>query len=310
MEEFLKLEYPYRDKINLIDVVKEIQKFKPIIYLSIPRELDHNKLIPLGEKYFIIKDEYFKTDKINSLTDFFTEKQRVKCKVRKNQSPLDYWKKNKQEIIKKCFKKYNKINNNLLREVIYKSSKMCNNFKITVCLAVLGYFKPKRWLDISAGWGDRLITAVLSKYIEYYESTDPNLALQDGYNNIKNTFLLKDDRENYIIHPTGFLEASIKSTFDFVFSSPPFFDQEIYSNNENDSITKFNSNNSWVDNFMIPALRKCKDHLIKGGIMVIYIHNEPYLDNALLEFDRSMERIGSMYFYDHTKPRHMYVWKK
>ena len=34
-------------------------------------------------------------------------------------------------------------------------------FKITFILTILNHFKPKRWLDLSAGWGDRLIGACI-----------------------------------------------------------------------------------------------------------------------------------------------------
>ena len=59
-------------------------------------------------------------------------------------------------------------NNNLpgMRSFIYKQVKSCTNFNITMGLYILQLFKPKIYVDISSGWGDRLVMAIAYSYLE------------------------------------------------------------------------------------------------------------------------------------------------
>jgi hypothetical protein len=55
-----------------------------------------------------------------------------------------------------------------------------------MALNVLKLFRPRKWLDISAGWGDRLAAAIAYTQLsggdfEKYLGTDPNECLQGGY---------------------------------------------------------------------------------------------------------------------------------
>ena len=101
------------------------------------------------------------TGHINNITDLFTEKIRIHCKFKNHNSPYEYWNKNKKYIIQKTIEKYKKLNIYNIRDTIFYNTKLCNNFRITVCMQILHHFRPKTWLDISAGWGDRLISAIV-----------------------------------------------------------------------------------------------------------------------------------------------------
>ena len=104
--------------------------------------LDANKY---NDKYFIIVDKWQDNYELNSLTDYFTEKVRVKCKFGKHLSPLEYYQKNK-----------NKYQNDTiinLREKLFLETRFCNNFRVSIVLTILTVFKVKKYLDISAGWG-------------------------------------------------------------------------------------------------------------------------------------------------------------
>ena len=254
IEQIKKLEYPYYSleyKFNKKKYISEFNKYKPEIYNTIPKQMNLQHLSKYDDAYFLIKTNYLNEQQINNLTDYFSEKVRIKCQFLGYSSPLEYWKKNKEQIIKDCINKFNSLTVHNLREVIFTETKLCNNFRITVASAVLQYFKPKSWLDISAGWGDRLISAILNK-VELYVAADPNLELHPCYEKIINKLAEKSIRKNYQIHPTGFIEAQIvQKDFDIVFSSPPFFDLEKYSAYTYDSYTQFNTQRSWTDNFLI-----------------------------------------------------------
>ena len=307
-----KLDYPYYNKcykLNKKDVLKEIKAYKPIILHKIPKELTKYNLERYDGIYFIIKEDYLKNAVINNITDYFSEIVRVKCEFANNISPYKYWNKNKKIIIDKTKKKYGIVNVENLREIIYFNTKLCNNFRITVALAVLHHFNPKKWLDISAGWGDRLLSAIFYK-INLYVATDPNLDLHPCYDEMINTFVSNTKKKNYIIHKSGFLEAPIKeSDFDIVFSSPPFFTLEKYSSFSENSVTKYTTEADWCNYFFIPSLIKAYNHLKLGGHFILYMGGSNYVMETMHKLDRIMDYKGIIYFYE-NKPRGMYVWKK
>ena len=123
----------------------------------------------------------------------------------------------------------------------------------------------------------------------------------DTFATNKNKFILIED---------GFETAKLPNTkFDLVFSSPPFFDLEKYSNYDNDSLTKYKTEKNWCDNFLIKSIYKAYNYLEKNGHMILYIHSSPYVDKQLLELNKVMKYKGKIYFYE-NKLRGMHVWQK
>ena len=92
----------------------------------------------------------------------------------------------------------------------------CNFFKATLAASVYDLFlrnKPhKRVLDISAGWGDRLLAA-LSKNLETYLAYDPNTALQSGYKEMINEYIPDEkEKEHYDVVAAPFETAETATT--------------------------------------------------------------------------------------------------
>lgn len=312
IEKYLNLEYPYlylQYKLDKDSYLKHVKNFKPIIYDYIPEEIKKYNVEKYMDKYFIIKDIYLKTFVINSITDYFTEKIRIQCIFGENDSPKQYWRKNKKNIIQKTIDKYNKINILLIREILFQNTRFCNNFRISVALVILKLFNAKNWLDISAGWGDRLMAAILHN-IDMYVSCDPNLDLHKYYDKIIDTFA-PNQKNKFIIYKNGFIEAPIQNNikFDLVFSSPPFFTLEKYSKFDQDSITMYNDEVSWTQNFLIKSLIKSYNLLNKYGHIVLYIEGSKYLLNQIKKLNNIMNYKGIIYFFE-KKPRTMYVWQK
>jgi len=294
----MNYEYPYYNliyKLNKKHIKKIVKEFIPnIITKKILNALNYEN------KYFIIVDKWQDNYELNSLTDYFTEKVRVKCKFGKHLSPLEYYQKNKQ--------KYNKLNNIIiLREKLFYETRFCNNFRVSVVLAILKKFKVKKYLDISAGWGDRLLASLLYN-VKLYCGVDPNKDLHQYYNQMIDTFA--NNKNKFILLEDGFETAQLPNTkFDLVFSSPPFFDLEKYSNYDNDSLTKYRTEKNWCDNFLMKSIMKAYNYLEKNGHMILYIHSSSYVDKRLLELNNIMKYKGIIYFYE-NKLRGMHVWQK
>jgi len=311
------MEYPYYNKHYQLSKEKFdnlINNFTPIIHHHVPKEL-HGKFKKMNGKFYFIEENWNKNRELNDATDFFTEECRVGCKFGKHITPLEFWNKNQNNIIDIVKKEHGKLNVNYIRDIIFRDTKLCNNFRVSIAITVLNIFKAKRWLDISAGWGDRLIAAI-GYGVDFYCGVDPNDCLTNKYQTIIDTLLVEEKRNNFMVIHDGFETANIpRNDFDLVFSSPPFFDLEIYSKSEKDSMIKYNTLDKWYDDFLMVSIKKAYDHLIIGGHMVLYMGegiNTNYIHKMINDVNKFMTYLSNIYYYyPHKKfARVLFVWKK
>jgi hypothetical protein len=310
----LNLEYPYYELI-----------YTPTIsrcnYLAFKVK---NKIVSTKSGQKIIIDNWNDNLELNQLTDVFTEKCRVRCTFLNNPSPLEYWTKIKKDILAKNSKNKNDLNLKIieLREIMYKNIRLCNNFRISLVLTILKMFNAKRWLDISAGWGDRLIGAILYPSLEYYCGVDPNPCVQEGYKKILDFFFSnnKVKRNKYNLIQDGFENAKlpISKTFNLVFSSPPFFNLETYSNASSNSLLTFTTEDKWLNGFLLPSIKKASSVLEKGGHLILYQAESkktnyiPKMLEGVAKLVPELTYKGKMFYKDvgnKSNLRDFYIWK-
>lgn len=295
-------------KNEFVIMTKSLNKIHTTSKIPLLNLQDLNKY---NNVYFIIMENWERHYELNKLTDIFTEPVRVKCNFKNNISAFEFWNKNKLKIKNESIQTYNNENIVSLQEIIYKHIHLCNNFKISVCLTILKFFHVKRWLDISCGWGDRLISAILYGVEEYY-STDPNLELHLYYNKIINKLVGKPNSK-FIINKKGFeMLTPLKEHYDIVFSSPPFFDIEIYSKSKDDSYLNYSNEDEWINKFFIPSLLIASNSLMYNGHIVLYMGGSKKVMDVMHNTLTNILKLkyeGVIYFYSGML-RKMYVWKK
>ena len=138
--------------------------------------------------------------------------------------------------------------------------------------------------DPSAGWGGRILGAMsVDDRNIHYIGNDPNTEnyldeigktryeyLAEFFNNkvpgAANLFW--GHRNTYELFTTGSEIISEQERFqkykgklDFVFTSPPYFDRERYSDDDSQSFKKFNNYDSWRDGFLRPTLTTAYEYL-------------------------------------------------
>ena len=131
--------------------------------------------------------------------------------------------------------------------------------------------------DPSSGWGGRILGAMSSKKQIHYVGTDPNTDnfidevgisryeyVANFYNNEvlednqfwdsehKNTFHYFQEGSEHIGNHPDFQQY--KGKLDMVFTSPPYFDREQYSEDEEQSYKSYPQYDDWRDNFLKPTL--------------------------------------------------------
>jgi hypothetical protein len=272
----------------------EISEFPYKFYYLNPEKL-FNKALKYNPEY--IEDATYHSEEtpifgvitrannpINELTDCFSEPCRVRCRVSgssgtRSLTPLEFYQKNKYKLVKILDKQGKKLTFRNLNNLIYNSRnvKNCTLYKLTYLLSILSRFKPKRWMDLSSGWGDRALSACIAhrKYgLEEYVGNDPNICLHKYYKEIVKQFGGSLKTKFYQEKAEEFSTVGYESYFDFIFTSPPFFTFEIY-NEEQKKDKNLADIRTWLNNFLFVVLRKSYEMLSDGGNLLMYIEDKP-----------------------------------
>ena len=109
------------------------------------------------------------------------------------------------------------------------------------------------------------------------------------------------DTTKVVINNIVVEEYEPKDKFDLVFTSPPYFDTEKYSEEETQSYLKFPTYEKWLNGFLRKLVENSIDSLNKGGYFIINIANTKRattLENDFLEimksYDMSLEKTLNM----------------
>ena len=87
------------------------------------------------------------------------------------------------------------------------------------------------------------------------------------------------------------LPALAEGAAELVFSSPPFFDWERYSESRNQSFKRFPEYKLWRSNFLEPVIRESYRILKKGGHLALNVTNGNRLPSAV-DVGEAAEAIG------------------
>lgn len=133
-----------------------------------------------------------------------------------------------------------------------------------------------RILDTSAGFGSRMSAALLTN--NYYIGIDPNTPLMKKLNEYGQ--FLKENKLtdcDFKLFCKGSEEhiPMLDGKIDLMFTSPPYFDLEIYTDEETQSINYGNYEN-WTKYFAEPTIKNIFKYLKVGGYAMINIKNMTY----------------------------------
>jgi len=287
-----------------------------------------------GKKYpkvILFKDSDY--DKIDIITNWFTEDARVQGifttsdrKYRKNL--LEGWKDSAEKIVALSYNyainhRMN-LNTRALNEGIYLSRiPSCTTFKISVAIVINNIFKSGITFDPFAGWGDRALGAMMSDTCYRYVGNDPNSRLWSGYEKIKRFVEENFEGKEVIFARTPIEDFLYESYFekeedrpDLIFSGPPYFDYEIYSDEETQSHIKHNTPEKWQQ-WLNENTKKAFEYLKDDCYLVYYLGNcgDIKIPKNLIEYMKQNVK-NSEYkgvipiTKDDGRPLFCYVWKK
>jgi hypothetical protein len=154
-------------------------------------------------------------------------------------------------------------------------------FKSTTAKYLYKKYKATSVLDPTAGWGGRMLGAWALGI--NYTGIDTNVEMTPAYNdmmtflNDQNAFgnsLFEEERGNLNMIWQSCLDVDFsKIDYDFVLTSPPYVNLEIYEH-----MKEWDNDRAFYEGFFIPLWQKCVDNIKKGGHVCFNISPKMYAD--------------------------------
>ena len=269
--------YSYEEKCGYALKIKDI-KFETI-------EEEMNKLIELRENIKLLPERCLLG---NSIIDYFTFIERLETKGKYNANfydflyNIEYFKTKKfiQTILvfykdKKYKNNELKFNENIIK--IYKETyNICissiNIMKPLNCMEIYLNYKAQRILNFCAGWGGSLVAACALNLPVYY-GIEINTNLKPAYEKMTKYLATKCITKMDIYFCDALNIDYTKLDYDCVFSSPPYYNKEKYSNNN-----YYKTKKQMNEEFYTPIFKKTFDGLKNNGYYIINICREVYID--------------------------------
>lgn len=137
-------------------------------------------------------------------------------------------------------------------------------FKASQAKYIYKKFNATHVLDPCAGWGGRALGALNINYT----GIDTNLNLKPGYD----AMIIDGDMNNVDMIWKSCLDVDFHDIdYDFVLTSPPYENIELYSN-----MSPFKNDDDFYLNFLIPLLDKCRKNIKRNGLVAFNISPQMY----------------------------------
>ena len=276
-----------RGKIE--DIQNAFYKYKYKIYSpfvhanDVDRELIHRLTESERYKYDYSKEYtlgYFpQYTQANIISNHFAEGERLECEVINKETPNFLWR--EEHGVSRLMDTMRRIGVKNMNEANFRSffahaGQIASQFNVNTAKNIYNTAKGDIIFDISCGWGDRLTGFYLSEKETYY-GTDPNLNMFEIYKKMCLTYekwlgcenpKFVEGKNYFEIHgkknvriyslPAEDVNYDELPDIDLTFSSPPYFNKELYGKNsatqDNQSWSRYSSGDAWLNEFLYKIL--------------------------------------------------------
>ncbi len=142
-------------------------------------------------------------------------------------------------------------------------------FKCSTAKYLYTKFGAKKVLDMTAGWGGRMIGAYAHDID--YTGIDTNIELKPVYETMMTELSGHSKSKCNMIWDSWKNVDFSKIEFDMMLTSPPYFNKEVYEH-----MTPFGSKDEYYKDFLIPMIETALKYIQKGGWVCININPEFY----------------------------------
>ena len=126
--------------------------------------------------------------------------------------------------------------------------------------------------DFSSRFGGRILGAASSTKVSRYIGTDPNTVTFNNQKKLKAVIQSALPDFKIGLHNLPSEEATLPTgLIDLAFSSPPYFDLEVYTEEATQSVVKFPKYLDWLEGYVRPTLTNIHNSLKSNGLLALNI---------------------------------------
>jgi hypothetical protein len=179
------------------------------------------------------------------------------------------------------------------------------NFAPMRAKAIFEKYTPKNGIvyDFSSGFGGRMLGALTSKNNYKYIGVDPS---SESFNNlnflgekIESALGKKNLFEIYRIGSEDYIGE--KSSIDFAFSSPPYFNLEKYTDEETQCYNKYKDVDTWFNQYVVQTIKNIHIMLKSDGIYAVNISDFNLAKGNVFNFVRKWIEISEKIGFDNIE---------
>jgi tRNA1(Val) A37 N6-methylase TrmN6 len=280
-------------------------------------ENEMNKLIEIATEPFAVYTISSRSQLGNNVVDYFTFIERLETRGKYDVNYFEFIKNieefKKKKFIQNMLKYYEEVKNKNNTKNKYKVLKEVYN----ICISAINILRPLNWIEVykkygtqkalnfCTGWGGSAVAAAalnLKEFngIEINTNLEPRYAEMLSYLRTKCATKLNIHSQDALTFDYSTIE------YDTVFTSPPYYFIQKYSNN-----TKYASKKEMDEKFYKPVFTLTYNGLKPGGNYLINVCKEVY-DNVLINLFGPAHEIFSLKKSKRQNDYNeiVYVWKK
>lgn len=286
------------EKDHLVDLLSSYYRFAGFPH----SEYTEEQLIKEMEKINnspnpLIENDYLQQNNIGiGLANHF-HPQMLYARYEKMRSPMqsfnnDFYLK---DIINRCFELNYKPTPSVIRKMCRTrdGTRSVGNFKPVIARYFYENYCPinGKTLDFCAGYGGRLIGCISSKKNILYHGIDvePDSAVNNtkiaGFYKNQISPITKDRlfpfHFQFSLGCSEEIVPNLTGEYDLIFTSPPYHNQERYSESEDQSYKRYHEYDEWKEKFLHTIIRSCFNITKKNGYLIINIKN--YKDKPIAD---------------------------
>lgn len=241
-----------------------------------------------------------KSHAFNDISDYFQQENRMKCGSNSSDAPWNIWH-DEQKLARMNWVFWRNgvmqdsdINDKTFRTSFRLGTYTATQFKPNVAKALYQKHNAVNVLDTSCGWGDRLAGFYGTSSTKLYVGCDPNPEVFEVYKkqcifyeSVLGSKPVLNEAEDYFEcigtktvkiwrKPSEDVNWNLyKNTFDFYFTSPPYFETEKYASDsekvDEQSWNRYNSFDRWKYDFFFKVTELVWKTLKTDAFMMINI---------------------------------------
>lgn len=172
-----------------------------------------------------------------------------------------------------------------------------SNFRPSAAAAIYKRYGGGVVYDPCSGWGGRLAGAVASGVVSRYIGVDASGKTVEGLRKVGDAL----GAEFEITHGAVEDQMGWEGECDMVFTSPPYFNCEDYSQDEFQSHVRYPTKDSWTDEFLPKFIKRSYELLKPGGHLVLNIADVQSNKTLVNDFMAEISKINGLEFVENLR---------